>query len=886
MTVSTEVDHNEYTGNGVTTTFPYAFRIFQASDLLVTTSDTNGTLRTLTLNTDYTVSGVGSYSGGVVILPLPLANGWGISIERDLPVVQETDLRNQGRFFAETHEGAFDYLTMLIQQCFGWARLALLKPSFIARYYDARQNRIANLADPAAAQDAVNNRSMRSYVDAAVSGVVGGFGWFIQYGAGAVYRTFQDKMRDEVSIRDFGAGSSGEVTDSLLKAVAATTGTIVVPAGDYTANPTLADVPAVLKLLSRADFRGRLTINLPAGTANLTEQTVINSSRSDLCKVIGVALNTSVTGLVSVAGSSKQYSITLSLADASQVSVGDYAIFRHDLTGTGFFHIHCGGWRVTAVSGNNVTVLNTCVLDSFPSSTVTGGSVSIIKSILKYTGCDGIRPEGGDCIGIIDNVAIVGDYNLATGAGTIGAHGVISTTPVVIVDPANTSNNVANMAAAIAIGRNVVISAWGEQGLAVSGRSSVVCNFIASCSNRKRGIYAEGAHIRGKFMVVSGNGEDGLIADTSGFIQAAYVVASGNGLNGFWSTNNSFIAAANSKACCNTTNGYEARGLTRLGADVGLAYGNKLNGISASYGGMIDFKVGVSHDNAFDGMSAIYGAVIDGRNCTSTTNGRYGANTTSAYINTTGSGSISGNVGIDVRDNGGGIVVRPNGVGYPFTALPQRNLTIRNEVSEAGMDMSSTTVGDTILSLKNSSAGTLNPLYIFKADGTQHPQNDATQNLGRAANRYNIGFFAGGTQSTSDATLKDPIRDFNQAELNAAMRIAKMLGFWTWLDDAGKRLHAGTTVQAVLAVLEEEGLDWRSYGFIGFDEWEDEYAPVTIEVDGTLVETGEIKLVREAGSVWQLRDQEFDRFVMRGLSERLSIIEDKSASLILGEDNI
>ncbi|WP_312293279.1 hypothetical protein [Atlantibacter hermannii] len=221
MTVSTEVNHNEYTGNGVTTTFPYAFRIFQASDLLVTTSDTNGTLRTLTLNTDYTVSGVGSYSGGTVILLAPLSNGWSISIERDLPVVQETDLRNQGRFFAETHEGAFDYLTMLIQQCFGWLRLALLKPNFLARYYDAKQNKISNLADPELLQDAVNNRTMRNYVDSAIAGVIGGFGWFIQNGAGAVYRTFQDKMRESVSVEDFGdtSGDSAAIINAAALAL-------------------------------------------------------------------------------------------------------------------------------------------------------------------------------------------------------------------------------------------------------------------------------------------------------------------------------------------------------------------------------------------------------------------------------------------------------------------------------------------------------------------------------------------------------------------------------------------------------------------------------------------------------------------------------------------
>ena len=207
MTVSTVVDHNEYTGNGVTTSFPYTFRIFRKSDLVVQVSDLNGNVTELVLDTGYTVTGVGTYSGGSVVLPSPLAAGWRITIDRVLDVVQETDLRNQGKFFPEVHEDAFDYLTMLIQQCFGWFRRALMKPSLLAKYYDAKQNRISNLADPSLEQDAVNNRSMRNYVDAAIAGVVGGFGWFIQYGSGAVYRTFQDKMRDTVNLLDYVSSS-------------------------------------------------------------------------------------------------------------------------------------------------------------------------------------------------------------------------------------------------------------------------------------------------------------------------------------------------------------------------------------------------------------------------------------------------------------------------------------------------------------------------------------------------------------------------------------------------------------------------------------------------------------------------------------------------------
>ncbi|MDH0557489.1 phage tail protein, partial [Enterobacter roggenkampii] len=132
-----------------------------AADLTVVTVDLNENQRELILGTDYTVTGAGSYQGGNVVLASALANGWKISIARELPVTQETDLRNQGKFFAEVHENAFDKLTMLVQQTFSRFSLALRRPSFVANFYDAMGYYIRNLRDPSRPQDAAT----KSYVD-------------------------------------------------------------------------------------------------------------------------------------------------------------------------------------------------------------------------------------------------------------------------------------------------------------------------------------------------------------------------------------------------------------------------------------------------------------------------------------------------------------------------------------------------------------------------------------------------------------------------------------------------------------------------------------------------------------------------------------------------
>lgn len=153
MTVSTEINHEEFVGNGITTVFPYRFRILEASNMVVVTIDTAGNEITLVLNTGFTVSGAGSYNGGNVTLTAPLPAGWIVTLTRKLALVQETDLRNQGTFFAEMHENAFDYLTMLIQQSVLWSDLSLRRQTFLSQFFNAEGRRVSNAGDPILPQD-------------------------------------------------------------------------------------------------------------------------------------------------------------------------------------------------------------------------------------------------------------------------------------------------------------------------------------------------------------------------------------------------------------------------------------------------------------------------------------------------------------------------------------------------------------------------------------------------------------------------------------------------------------------------------------------------------------------------------------------------------------
>lgn len=120
MTISSQTRQaGPFTGNGATTAFPFAFKVFTAADLVVVRTDLSGADSTLVLGTDYSVTlnaDQNANPGGTITLPVALATGFKLTATSGLENLQPTDLTNQGGFYPAVINNALDRLTILVQQ--------------------------------------------------------------------------------------------------------------------------------------------------------------------------------------------------------------------------------------------------------------------------------------------------------------------------------------------------------------------------------------------------------------------------------------------------------------------------------------------------------------------------------------------------------------------------------------------------------------------------------------------------------------------------------------------------------------------------------------------------------------------------------------------------
>ena len=249
MTISSTVRiAGPYIGSGAATVFPFAFKVFAAAEMQVAKLNTTSNVETiLVLNTDYTVQLNGDQNGtpgGTITTLAVLASGYNLTITSDIANLQPTDLTNQGGFYPEVITDALDRATIQIQQLDQNNRaikiplsdgvLDMTTPVVAARANKYLAFDAAGL--PVVSAGTGSDSALRTDLANATAVSAGSrLSGFRQTGTGATARTVDAKLKDIVSVKDFGAVGDGTTDDTAAidLAIASGADNIYFPMGTY-----------------------------------------------------------------------------------------------------------------------------------------------------------------------------------------------------------------------------------------------------------------------------------------------------------------------------------------------------------------------------------------------------------------------------------------------------------------------------------------------------------------------------------------------------------------------------------------------------------------------------------------------------------------------------
>jgi hypothetical protein len=215
MAVSEQTPSNSSTGNGVTTVFPYTFKVSAAADLEVSV---DGVVQTL--NTHYTVSGVGADAGGNVTFITAPANLSAVVRRRNMAYVRSTDYQYQGELPNDVLNADQDAPVLMIQQLAEVVGRSLKVPPGTTPPGDLPST--ADLAGKflafdvdGAAYGSVGTGGGDSALRADLAASTGsGLVAHLAAGVGGVARSVQARLRDYLVALDFGVTGDGTTNDT------------------------------------------------------------------------------------------------------------------------------------------------------------------------------------------------------------------------------------------------------------------------------------------------------------------------------------------------------------------------------------------------------------------------------------------------------------------------------------------------------------------------------------------------------------------------------------------------------------------------------------------------------------------------------------------------
>lgn len=198
MSISKDKSSVMYVGNGVTTEFPFDFKVWEPSHILVTQADAEGVESDVTSQCSVMVT----ETGGTVSLPSPLPVGCKLHIRRAMPFIQEDRYVTGTRFDPHEIEDALDVACAERQELREQTGRAVKVPvtsdktpdQYMSAFWQAVKNVLASIVE------AGKNIGNSTYVTSTGSDTP---------------RTLADRFGDVVNVKDFGAKGDGVTDDSI-----------------------------------------------------------------------------------------------------------------------------------------------------------------------------------------------------------------------------------------------------------------------------------------------------------------------------------------------------------------------------------------------------------------------------------------------------------------------------------------------------------------------------------------------------------------------------------------------------------------------------------------------------------------------------------------------
>jgi hypothetical protein len=616
-------------------------------------------------------------------------------------------------------------------------------------------------------------------------------------GAGAVATTVQTKLREIVSVKDYGAVCDGVTNDANALILALSTGKkVFIPANTHL-QLDAAQAAVMLAGINQISPEENTVFNLSAGQINMSTSVNINNPDAIKIQIIGdIKPVSSVTAVTQIGGAAKNHSVRYSLLSAADIDVDDYVIIS-GATGTGNFRVVEGCFKVISKTGNDIVVKHT-MNAAWPSSdfTFTSASCWPIKTVIRWPiNSAGIR-IGGCTLAQLTSVVLAGSFDITTQppSDSAGDGLQVGTAPDTFVTSLNESEQI--NAGAVWVSRAGFVE-WQGNGLQVSG-GNFYGTLVSACSNGWRGFQAARAgSAEVKFSSAVGNGASGYQAEAQGWLNASQSVANGNIQQGYYTIGSGTVLADRTQAIYNQT-GVDARYNSAVLADQAL----------------------ISH-NTFYGVYTISGYILFRSNATTNNNGVQDVVVVNGgTVNASNSASLGSNISVDF-DSGSKLIKSNDKLLYSNTSFLENSTGGKSR-------WAITSIADVVLGFDPSNSGTFSDKLTFKSfDGAIYPNNDGVPDFGRAANRWSTIFAVTGAINTSDANEKQDIAELDAAEKRVAVAIKgliKKFRFKSAVEKKGDdaRIHVGVIAQDVKAVFEAEGLDANRYGLFCSDTWTDD----------------------------------------------------------------